>query len=235
MLKPENEYPIPDETANVAKAAFPHGNIYLTLRDNLGTIFEDALFKELYPALGQPAESPGRLALITIMQFLEDLTDRQAAEAVRSRIDWKYMLGLKLDDPGFDYSVLSEFRQRLLEGKAEALLLEKLLERCEALDLLKGKKKQRTDSTHVIASVRALSLLELVGETMRRVLDEAAQVAPDWLRAKVKPEWVKRYARRFDSYSLPTSKAKREELAVAIGEDGFYLLQAIYSEASPQT
>ena len=234
MLKPENEYPIPDETAKVAKAAFPNGNIYLTLRDNLGVIFEDALFKDLYPALGQPAESPGRLALVTIMQYLEDLTDRQAAEAVRSRIDWKYMLGLKLDDPGFDYSVLSEFRQRLLEGKAEALLLEKVLERCEALDLLKGKKKQRTDSTHVIASVRALSLLELVGETMRRVLDEAAQVAPDWLRAKMKPDWVKRYARRFDSYSLPTSKARREELAVAIGEDGFYLLQAIYSETSPQ-
>ena len=174
MLKPENDYPIPDETAKVAKAAFPNGNMYLILRDNLGAIFEDTLFKDLYPALGQPAESPGRLALITIMQYLEGLTDRQAAEAVRSRIDWKYMLGLKLDDPGFDYSVLSEFRQRLLEGKTEALLLEKVLERCEALGLLKGKKKQRTDSTHVIASIRVLSLLELVGETMRRVLDEAA-------------------------------------------------------------
>jgi len=90
--------------------------------------------------LGQPAESPGRLALITIMQFLENLTDRQAAEAVRSRIDWKYILGLTLDDPGFDYSILCEFRQRLLEGKTEAILLEKLLDRCEELDLLKGKR-----------------------------------------------------------------------------------------------
>ena len=112
------------------------------------------------------------------MQFLEDLSDRQAADAVRSRIDWKYMLGLTLEDPGFDYSVLSEFRQRLLEGKSEAILLDKLLERCEDLGLLKGKKKQRTNSTHVIAAVRALSLLELVGETMRRVLDEAAQISP---------------------------------------------------------
>lgn len=90
--------------------------------------------------MGQPAESPGRLALITIMQFLENLTDRQAAEAVRSRIDWKYILGLTLDDPGFDYSILCEFRQRLLEGKTEAILLEKLLDRCEELDLLKGKR-----------------------------------------------------------------------------------------------
>jgi transposase len=232
MLKPENDPQIPEETAKVAKASFPNGNI--TLRDTLGAIFDDKTFKDLYPTLGQPAESPGRLALITILQYLEDLSDRQAAEAVRSRIDWKYILGLNLDDPGFDYSVLSEFRQRLLEGKAEAILLDKLLDRCEDLGLLKGKKKQRTDSTHVIAAVRALNLLELVGESMRRVLDEAAQLTPDWLRAHMKPEWVQRYARRFDGYHLPTSKAKREELAVAIGEDGFYLLQAIYSETGPQ-
>jgi transposase len=234
MLKPENKFQIPEDTAKVAKAAFPNGNIYLTLRDTLGPIFEDQTFQALYPTLGQPAESPGRLALITILQYLEDLPDRQAAEAVRSRIDWKYFLGLPLDDPGFDYSVLSEFRQRLLEGKAESLLLEKVLERCEELGLLKGKKKQRTDSTHVIAAVRALSLLELVGEAMRRVLDEVAQLAPDWLRTHMKVEWIPRYARRFDGYRLPTSKEKREELAVTIGEDGYYLLQSIYLEGSPQ-
>jgi len=232
MLKPDLNPKIPAETVKVAKAAFPKGNIYLTLRDALGPIFEDEAFKELYPSLGQPAESPGRLALITLMQFLEGLSDRQAAEAVRSRIDWKYMLGLTLEDSGFDFSVLSEFRQRLLEGKAETLLLDKLLEECDGLGLLKGKKKQRTDSTHVIAAVRALSLLELVGETMRRVLDEAAQIAPEWLQEHMKLEWVKRYARRFDSYRLPTSKAKREALAVEIGEDGFYLLQAI-AETGP--
>lgn len=234
MLRLDSDHQIPEETVKVAKAAFPNGNIYLTLRDTLGPLFDDQTFQDLYPTLGQPAESPGRLALITVMQFLEELSDRQAADAVRSRIDWKYILGLELDDPGFDFSVLSEFRQRLIEGKAEMILLEKLLERCEELGFLKGKKKQRTDSTHVIATVRSLNLLELVGETMRRVLDEAAQLAPDWLRAHLKPEWAQRYARRFDGYHLPTSKAKREELAVKIGEDGFYLLQAIYFETGPQ-
>lgn len=128
---------------------------------------------------------------------------------------------------------MSEFRQRLPQGEAETLLLEKLLERCEALGFLKGKKKQRTDSTHVLAAVRALSLLELVGETMRRVLDEAARLAPEWLKEQMKDEWRKRYERQFDGYVLPTSPAKREELPVAVGEDGFYLLQAIYSEACP--
>lgn len=234
MLRLEMNVQIPAETIKVAKAAFPNGNIYMTLRDTLGTVFQDENFRELYPTLGQPAESPGRLALITIIQFLENLSDRQAAEAVRSRIDWKYILGLTLDDPGFDYSILCEFRQRLLEGKTEAILLEKLLDRCEELDLLKGKKKQRTDSTHVVASVRSLTLLELVGETMRRVLDEAAQVAPEWLRQNMKAEWLKRYGRRMDSYRLPSGKAGRRALAVAIGEDGFYLFEAIHAENGPE-
>ncbi len=111
--------------------------------------------------------------------------------------------------------------------------MEKVLERCEVLGTLKRKKKQRTDSTHVVAAVRELSLLELVGETMRRTLDEITRLAPEWLRENMKPEWAKRYARRFDGYGLPTSQSKREELAIAIGADGFELLQAIYFESSP--
>jgi transposase len=89
MLKPESILEIPDETKKIARKAFPKGNTYLKLRDELGPIFDDDLFKDLYPDLGQPAESPARLALVTIMQYMENLPDRQAAEAVRSRIDWK--------------------------------------------------------------------------------------------------------------------------------------------------
>ena len=114
-------------------AAFPKGHPYLTFRDALGTIFQDEDFTALFPAWGQPGLPPWRLALVTIMQFRENLADRQAAEAVRARIDWKYLLSLELTDPGFDFSVLSEFRDRLLAGSAEELLLDKLLERCRAL------------------------------------------------------------------------------------------------------
>ena len=121
---------------------------------------------EFIPTIGQPAESHGRLVLVTVMQYLENLSDRQTADAVRSRIDWKYMLGPTLTDPGIDFSVLSEFRQRLLKGQAETLLLETLLDRCENLGMLKGKKKQRTDSTHVLAVVRAMNRVELVGEIL---------------------------------------------------------------------
>src|SRR3990172_7714614 len=166
MLKPDKYAGIPEMTRLIAREAFPQGNIFLTMRDELRPIFEDEQFCDLYPALGQPAVSPARLALVTVMQFVENLTDRQAAQAVRARIDWKYALGLELSDPGFNYSILSEFRSRLIEGGAEQLLLEKILEQCEARGLLGGKKKQRTDSTHVMAAIRVLNFFDLVIYTM---------------------------------------------------------------------
>src|SRR5438445_9985587 len=106
-LHPHVIAPVPDETARVAHAAFPKGHPYLTFRDVLGTIFQDEDFAALFPAWGQPGLPPWRLALVTIMPFRENLADRQAAEAVRARIDWKYLLSLELTDPGFDFSVLS--------------------------------------------------------------------------------------------------------------------------------
>lgn len=233
MLKPEKNVAIPEMTQIVAQAAFPEGNIFIKMRDELGPIFEDEAFAELYPGLGQPAESPARLALVTLMQYVENLTDRQAAEAVRGRIDWKYALGLELSDPGFDFSVLSEFRLRLIEGDAVHLLLDQMLARCEARGLLKGKKKQRTDSTHILAAIRVLNRLELVGETMRRTLNEIAREAPEWLRTHMNPEWIKRYGRRFESFRLPKSKEKRLALAKTIGQDGYALLQAIYQAETP--
>jgi len=181
-LKPEPIQPVPKETVRVAKAAFPKGNLYLALRDKLGTIFQDEDFAELFPHDGQPALPPWRLALVTILQFRENLSDRQASETVRARIDWKYLLGLELTDPGFDFSVLSEFRARLIEGEKEVILLDKLLERCQKLGLVKARGKQRTDATHVLAAIRFLNRLELVAETMRAALNELATVETDWLR-----------------------------------------------------
>ena len=221
---------IPEETRRVAQAAFPHGNVYLRMRDELGELYADSLFAELFSERGQPGESPGRLALITVMQFAEGLSDRQAAEAVRARIDWKYALGLELTDPGFDYSVLSEFRQRLLDGQKEQVLLDVLLDELKQRGLLKARGRQRTDSTHVLAVVRQLNRVELVGETLRRALNELAEVAPDRVRGIAKPVWFRRYGQRFDTIRLPRERAERERLLEVIGTDGFELLAAV-SEA----
>lgn len=140
----------------------------MRLRDELGTTFKGEAFAALYPRRGQPAEAPWRLALlVTLLQFAERLTNRQAVDAVRSRIDWKYLLGLELTDKGFHYSVMCEFSCRLLESGAEALLFEQLLTLFKARGLLKEWGKQRTDSTHIIAAVRKLSRVELVWRHFR--------------------------------------------------------------------
>jgi len=126
-LRPLPIPPVPQETVRVARAAFPKGNLYMTLRDQLPALFTDDLFADLFPGRGKPAQAPWRLALATILQYAEGLSDRRAAESVRSRIDWKYLLSLELEDPGFDASVLCEFRKRLLDADAERLLLDTLL------------------------------------------------------------------------------------------------------------
>ena len=232
-LHPSLIEPVPEQTAQIAHAAFPKGSPYLTLRDELGTLYRDDDFSTLFPASGQPALPPWRLALVTILQFRESLSDRQAAEAVRARIDWKYLLGLELADPGFDFSILSEFRDRLIAGEAEMHLLEGLLGQCRQLGLLKERGRQRTDSTHVLASVRVLGRLELVGETLRAALNEIASIEPEWLHSVAPKAWYERYSRRIEDRRLPKTDQKRDSYAQTVGEDGFALLDLVESAEAP--
>jgi transposase len=206
-MHPQAIRPIPVETVRVARAAFPHGNTYLTMRDQLGVLYQDQDFSALFSQRGRPAESPWQLALVCVFQFIEGLSDRQAAEAVRSRIDWKYALSLDLADPGFDFSVLSKFRARLLAGSAEMILLDTMLERFKAQGLLKPRGKQRTDSTHVLAAVRVLNRRECVAETLRATLNAVAREAPEWLREHARPEWFDRYSTRIEESRLPKGQA----------------------------
>lgn len=224
---------IPEETVRIAKAAFPKGNVYLKMRDELGVLYQDSQFAELFPTTGQRALSPGLLALVTVMQFAEGLSDRQAAEAVRARIDWKYALNLELTDPGFDHSVLNEFRERLLEGQQEQQLLNHMLAQFKAKGWLKSRGRQRTDSSHVLAAVRQLNRLECVGEAMRQGLEVLAEQAPEWLLSQISVDWFERYGPRFEAYRLPKQKSEQEALQLQIGQDGWQLLLAIYDPQAP--
>ena len=201
-MYPQELGTIPEETARVARAACPKGTLAMRLRDALGELYQDEQFAALYPVEGQPAYVPWRLAVVTVLQYAENLTDRQAANAVRERIDWKYSLGLDLTDPGFDFSLLSEFRLRLVDSQKETLMLDRLLEVCKQRGWLKAGGKQRTDSTHVLARVRSLSNLECVGETLRAALDDLAALAPDWLVKQISPDWFERYSHRVENYRL---------------------------------
>lgn len=100
------------------------------------------------------------------MQFAENLTDRQAADAVRSRIDWKYALGLNLEDSGFDFSVLCKFRKRLIQPQATHRLFDILLTLFVQRGFVHTRGRQRTDSTHILSAIRSLNRLELVSEAV---------------------------------------------------------------------
>ena len=132
-LRPKTLPPVPEATAAAVRAAFPKGNLYVDLHAEFGTLYHEQLFADLYPPEGRPVEvPPWRLALVTVMQDMEGLTDRQAADAVRRCMDWKYALSLELTDPGFDFTLLHDFRQRLLTHDGAQRLLDTLLDTCKA-------------------------------------------------------------------------------------------------------
>ena len=232
-LHSQNEFSIPEETARVARAAYPNGALYMKMRDALGTIYQDEFFAQLFPLNGRPVEAPWRLAFITVVQFMEGLPDRQAADAVRGRIDLKYALGLELTDPGFDFTILSDFRKRLVEGGAEHLLLDAMLALFKEQGWLKERQRQRSDSTHVLAKVRAINRLMCVGEAMRFALNSLAIVAGEWLLAYSDPEWVDRYGHRIEESRLPRSQEERQAVAELIGRDGSNLLRGIFAADAP--
>jgi transposase len=239
-MKPQEISPVPAQTARIAQAAFRQPTLARHLRDTLGLLYKDADFAALFPTRGQPAEAPWRLAVVTVLQFVEGLADRPAADAVRGRSDWKYALGLELTAAGFHYAVRSEFRARVMAGGREAHFLDALLRTCKARGWLKARGRQRTDSTHVRGAVRALNRLILVGETLRHALEVLAEVAPDWLRGQMRPEWAERYGQRYDEIRLPKDEIRlpkeapaRQTLAAEIGGDGYVLLAALYAPAAP--
>jgi transposase len=232
-LREPLDYTIPEQTAAVARAAFPKSNTIMRMRDAFGALFFNQDCAHLYHAEGAPAYSPARLALICVFQFAEGLSDAQAASAVGARIDWKYALALPLTEPGIDPSVLSDFRDRLIDGAAELLLFTTLLERFSQQGLLRKRGRQRTDATHVLAAIRTLGRLECIGETLRVALNAAAKAAPDWLRQCVPASWLTLYAQRFDDYRLPEAKDKRIALAEQIGADGRLLLELLAGPHAP--
>lgn len=229
-LKPVPFGEVPPLTVRVARAAFPKGTLCVRIRDTLGPVFSDEQFAGLFSGRGRPGLSPARLAWVLVLQFVENLTDRAAADAVRSRIDWKYLLGLDLEDPGFDFSVLSEFRDRLVAANAQRDILDALLDRLTKEGLVTTRGKARTDSTHVLAAVTVLNRLENVFTTMQAALVQVAEMAPEWLGSWMSMEWQKLYGATF---SMPKSAAARAKLGARIGVDGWELWARITAAGAP--
>ncbi|WP_404867862.1 IS1182 family transposase [Kitasatospora griseola] len=232
-MQPKGSGEIPAETVRVARAAFPKGSLAIRVRDELGPLFTDEGFVGLFAVRGRPAWSPARLALVAVLQFVEGLTDRQAAESVRARIDWKYALGLELTDPGFDFSVLSEFRDRLVGADGGRSVLDGILAAAREKGLVGKGGRARTDSTHVLSAARELNRLELVGESLRAALNAVARAEPNWLAVHAPPEWFTHYATRIEDSRFPKAQAKRAEVGRRIGADGTRLLEMTRADGAP--
>jgi transposase len=231
--------PLPDPDPVVAAAiarkyARRKAPLAVTMRDRLGEWLTDDLFASAFGARGRPGLPPAMLAMVTVLQEAENLRDRQAAEAVRTRLDWQYALGVPLDGEGFDFSALSEFRTRVAEHGLEERALDALLAKLAADGLAGPGGRQRTDSTHVIAAVRALHTIELAGESVRAALEALAAACPDWLAARLcTADWTRRYGARVDSWRLPAGKAERDKLLIQYARDGYALVAACYQDTAP--
>ena len=208
-IRPRLGVEVPELTARVARASNPAGTTAMWVRDRLDGLWADEDFAGWYPRDGRPGISPAQLATVSVLQFLLDLSDRDAAEAVRCRIDFKYALGLELDDPGFHHSVLGDFRERLLEEGRADRLLDLALARLKEAGLVRDRTSQRTDSTHVLAAVRDLTRLELVTEAVRAALEELARTAGHALAGLVDDDWGRRYGRPVRLGKNPTRPRTR--------------------------
>ncbi|HEV3290010.1 MAG TPA: transposase, partial [Streptosporangiaceae bacterium] len=231
-------WPDPDPVVAAAIRAKYDGRrlpLAVAVRDRLGQWMADELFAAAFGVRGRPGWPPSRLAVVTVLQMMEDLADRQAAEAVRTRLDWQYLLGLGLADAGFDHTVLSEFRGRVAEHQLEEAVLDALLAKLAAEGLVRAGGKQRTDSAHVIAAVRALHTTELAGESVRAALEALAAAVPDWLAARFcLGDWSRRYGARISTWQRTApGKAERDRLAVQYARDGYALVAACYEESAP--
>lgn len=222
---------MPAELAYLGARLLSADSPYRLIGDQLFGHYADVDFADLYASEGKPAISPVLLAFVTVFQFLEKLSDRQAAEAVRVRLDWKYALHLPLDYAGFDFSVLSEFRDRVVAHEAEARLFDRVLGQLQVLGLIKQQGRQQTDSLAVVTKVRDLTRLELVVETLRLAVRAALAFDPAWSQATLPPSWETRYGERCVAAKLKESE--REALSQVVGPDGQWLWERLQSARAP--
>jgi len=220
---------MPPDIAAVGQRLMDETAPYRVIGDHLADVLHDAQFADLYQPTGRNAVSPSLLALVTIFQFLEDVPDREAAAMVVLRLDWKYALHLPVAYRGFDYSILCDFRQRVLAHGKDELLFDAILEKVKALGFIKKRGKQRTDSIAVVGAVRQLSALETVTETLRTTIRALEKADPVWAETTLPASFREQYAHLRPDYRL--TKPEREALMRQVGADGLWLLEQITAAA----
>jgi transposase len=230
-LKAQSPWPMPKETGQIGKNLMEENDPYRLIGDQLFGKWREEEFADLYSSEGKPGYSPVILAFVSVFQFMERLADRQAAQALRMRLDWKYALHLPLEDGGFDFSVLSEFRDRLIEGQAEKRVFEKLVEEIRGMGLIKERGKQRSDSIAMLVKVRRLSRIEMVVETLRLAVVALVEANREWCEEIIPPSWEDKYGERFVRQRY--SEQEWKEYEASIGNDGEWLLKRLRDGGAP--
>jgi len=190
-LKIQSPWPMPAETERIGRKLLKENDVYRLIGDRLFEQLNEEEYADLYSAEGKPGISPILLAFLSVFQFMEKLADRQAVNALRMRLDWKYALHLPLEYEGFDFSVLSEFRDRLIKGQAEGRVFEKLVKQIREMGLIKEHGKQRTDSMAMLTKVRRLCRVETVVETLRLAIVAIVETDREWSEEIIPPSWAK--------------------------------------------
>jgi transposase len=219
--------PLPSDTERAGKTSFNPGHLYLTIGDELDALCEDVSWESIDSGSGMQTHTLFVITMLTIFQFAEDIPDRQAADEVRTRMDWKYALHLPIDYPGVDPARLSEFRRRLLQYPEGQRVFECMLARLAKVGLLGGQEKRRSDAAQVLTSVERLSLIERVARAMRIAVETLAAYQPEWLRRIGLPHWYERYGGQRVARPLPTGQAEQDAWLRATEADITYLLAAI--------
>jgi transposase len=221
---------IPQDTAVLGQQLLPEENIYRLIGDEVNEVLQSDPFYQMYSVSGRGAVHPIILSLVTVFQFLENIPDREAAERVILRIDWKYALHAPLGYTGFHHSTLSNFRKRLVTHGQEGLVFEQVLNWVQGHGLLKKRSKQRTDSTHVLGQVARLSRLELVWETIRASLNALQKTCSAWYGEQIPAVFDEIYRQQQSAWQMSGQEVEAETKKA--GADGYWLLDLV-TESGP--
>ncbi len=217
--------PVPSDTSH-GMETMPGESVYLAVGDEIEQLLTGIELARLDPSGMRPASSLEVLSLVTIFQFAENLPDRRAAEATRTRPDWKYALHLARTYPGLDHRSLCEFRRLLWHEPTARQAFQQVLDRLAETDLLSGTDRQAITASEVLEAVCRVSRLEQLIEAMRMMLEAMAAFEPEALRTMALPHWYDRYSQIQAARDLPKSKEEQTALAQAVGADILYLLEA---------
>jgi len=213
---------------------YSNSNLYLSIGDRLPALMADinlknGIHKEAHSHFGNPS-----LAMVTFFQYLEKLSDRQAAEATGARIDWKYALHLSMNYPGLDPAALCDFRQSLLSHADRQWEFQRFLELLKNEEYCQESQVQSLDTLGVVAEVCARTRLDRAMSSMRHILQALATHNPEWLLRISLPHWFSRYDVANHQFDLTQSMEHQQMLAEAIGADIAFLLKSITQANEPQ-